>query len=260
MTRTTLDLTTAPSHVVLAAAGKTVLRPGGRAATEQLFQWANFKPGNTVLELASGLGNSAIDLAKRYTVEVVGIEKDEERVKIAQSNVHAAGLPLQVQIVTGDIFHLEAMPQQFDYVFAEAILTMQSPSAKAKILAGIYDRLKPGGIFLSHEMVARDRLMQIHQDLSRVTRVNATPLPELEWIDAFSQAGLTVIHHQTGEVGLLNPLQILRDEGLANTIQFFWTVLTQPVVRDRVLTMRQVFNQHRQDLGYITLCAMRPIQ
>ncbi|MEJ6485336.1 hypothetical protein N0Y54_29185 [Nostoc punctiforme UO1] len=76
MTQTTVNLTTAPSHVVLAAAGKTVLRPGGRAATEQLFEWANFQPGETVLELASGLGNSAIALAKRYNVQVVGIERD----------------------------------------------------------------------------------------------------------------------------------------------------------------------------------------
>lgn len=37
MTQTALNLITAPVHVVLAAAGKTVLRPGGRAATEQLF-------------------------------------------------------------------------------------------------------------------------------------------------------------------------------------------------------------------------------
>jgi cyclopropane fatty-acyl-phospholipid synthase-like methyltransferase len=79
------DLTTAPSHVVLGAAGKTVLRPSGRAATEQLFQWAEFKPGETVLEIASGLGNSAIALAKRYNVHVVGIEKDINRVAIAQA-------------------------------------------------------------------------------------------------------------------------------------------------------------------------------
>lgn len=43
MIQTNLNLTVAPGHVVLAAAGRTVLRPGGRAATEQLFQWANFK-------------------------------------------------------------------------------------------------------------------------------------------------------------------------------------------------------------------------
>ena len=39
------NLQTAPGYQVLASAGKTVLRPGGRIATEQLFAWANFQPG-----------------------------------------------------------------------------------------------------------------------------------------------------------------------------------------------------------------------
>lgn len=60
MSQSTFNLQTAPGYQVLAAAGKTVLRPGGRAATEQLFGWANFQPGATVLELASGVGTSAI--------------------------------------------------------------------------------------------------------------------------------------------------------------------------------------------------------
>jgi ubiquinone/menaquinone biosynthesis C-methylase UbiE len=112
------NLKTAPGHVVLAAAGKTVLRPGGRAATERLFQWANFKPGESVLELASGLGDSAIALAKRYGVQVVGIEKDLGRVAIAQANARAAGLEHQVQFIQGDVFQLDAISASFDYVLA----------------------------------------------------------------------------------------------------------------------------------------------
>lgn len=75
MTHTTLNFQTATGHQVLAAAGKTALRPGGRTATEQLFEWADFQPGDTVLELASSFGNNAIALAQRYGVRVVGVEK-----------------------------------------------------------------------------------------------------------------------------------------------------------------------------------------
>ena len=42
---TTLNFDTAPGHQVLAVAGKTILCPGGKAATEILFTWANFQPG-----------------------------------------------------------------------------------------------------------------------------------------------------------------------------------------------------------------------
>lgn len=38
MTQTTINLQTAPGHQVLAAAGKKILRPGGKSATEQLFK------------------------------------------------------------------------------------------------------------------------------------------------------------------------------------------------------------------------------
>jgi cyclopropane fatty-acyl-phospholipid synthase-like methyltransferase len=259
MTQTTLNLTTAPSHVVLAAAGKTVLRPGGRAASEQLFQWADFKPGETVLELAAGLGNSAIALAKRYNVQVVGIEKDADRVAIAQANARSAGLEHQVQFIEGNIFQLETISASFEYVLAEAILTMQSPAGKVKILSGVRDRLKVGGKFLSHELLACDHLEALHQDLVQATHVNATPLMEQDWINTFDQAGLVVTHQQIGAMRLLDPVQVLRDEGAIHTMQIAWNILTQPVIRDRILMMRRVLTQHQQDLGYIALRAVREL-
>ena len=259
MTQTELNLTTAPAHVVLGAAGKTVLRPGGRAATEQLFKWADFKPGETVLELASGLGNSAIALAKRYNVQVIGVEKDADRVAIAQAKARSTGLAHQVQFIQGNIFQLETISGSFDYVLAEAILTMQSPTGKAKILAGAHERLKIGGKFLSHELLAHDHLEALHQDLTEAMRVNATPLPEGDWINTFDQAGLTVAQRQIGAMGLLDPVQVLRDEGAIHTAQIAWNILTQPAIRDRILIIRRVLTQHQQDLGYIALCAVREL-
>lgn len=252
----TLKIETAPGHQVLAAAGKTVLRPGGRAATEQLFAWAQFQPGETVLELASGLGTSAIALAQRYGVRVVGIEKDADRVAKAQAQVRSAGLQDQVQILQGDILHLDSISETFDYVLAEAILTMQSPSAKAQLLRGVRDRLKPNGKFLSHELLARTDLEQIHRDLSQAIRVNATPFTEAGWKDACAKAGLAVTHAQVGAMGLLNPQQILRDEGIIGALRLGWNLLTQPAIRQRVWQMRQAFDRHQQALGYIAFCAV----
>lgn len=259
MTQTALNLKTAPSHVVLAAAGKIVLRPGGCAATERLFQWANFQPGETVLEPASGLGSSAIALAKRYKVQVVGIEKDPDRVASAQANARSAGVEHLVRFMEGNIFQLETLSESFDYVLAEAILTMQSSAGKAKILAGIRDRLNVGGKFLSHELLARDHLELLHQDLTRAMHVNAIPLTEADWINTFRQVGLTVTQQQTGAMKLLDPIQVLQDEGVVHTAQIVWNVFTQPILRDRVLTMRRVLTQHQADLGYIALCAVREL-
>ncbi len=257
MPQSTINFETATGHQVMAAAGKKILRPGGKAATEQLFQWAEFKPSETVLELAASFGYTAIALAKRYGVRVVGVEKNPESVARACANVQAAGLKEQVQIIEGDIFHLEQIPEQFDYVLAEAILTMQSVPAKLRILNGVHDRLKPGGKFLSHELLAADREEEIHRTLAATLRANSTPLSETNWIDTCEAAGLQVLHHRTGEMGLLNPTRIIQDEGWRDAIQFFWNVLTQARVRHRLLAIQHVFKQYRQELGYIVLCAER---
>lgn len=257
MTHATLNPQTATGHDVLAAAGKKLLRPGGRAATRQLFAWANFQPGETVLELASGFGYSAIALAQTYGVRVVGIEKDAGRVEQARANIAAAKLTEQVQIIEGSIFQLDPITEQFDYVLAEAILTMQSAAGKAALLSAIQNHLKPGGKFLSHELLARQHESDIHAALSETLRVNSTPLSEASWIAVCETAGLTVLHHQTGEMGLLKPTRMIQDEGILPTVKILWNLLVHPGLRQRVLQMRQVFTHYRQDLGYIVICAQR---
>lgn len=256
MTNATLNLQTANAHQVLAAAGKKYLRPGGKIATEQLLQWANFQPGATVLELASGFGYSAIYLAQKYNVKVLGIEKNPESVAISCANIRAAGLENEIKIIQGDIFHLDDILGKFDYVLAEAILTMHSPLGKSKLLTSIHHRLKPGGKFLSHELLARKQEAEIHSDLARVMKVNSTPLSEVNWIDTFAASGLKVAKHQTGSMNLLNIKQIVQDEGLLNTLRIFWNVLTQSSIRQRVLDMRRLFHQYHDELGYITLSAV----
>ncbi|MBW4640728.1 MAG: methyltransferase domain-containing protein [Gloeocapsa sp. UFS-A4-WI-NPMV-4B04] len=256
MTNATLNFQTASGHQVLAAAGKKYLRPGGKTATEQLFQWANFQPGETVLELASSFGYSAIALAKRYGVKVIGVEKDSDSVARARVNIRTAGLENQIEIIAGDIFHLEAIPGQFDYVLAEAILTMQSPPGKAKILAGIHNKLKPGGKFLSHELLAREKEEQICTELAQVIKVNSTPLSEANWILAYETAGLQVQNQKTDSMALLNLSRIIQDEGIVDTIRILGNVLTHKPIRTRVLEMRSVFQKYRNELGYIILCAV----
>ncbi|NJL88463.1 MAG: class I SAM-dependent methyltransferase [Coleofasciculaceae cyanobacterium SM2_1_6] len=257
-TQTQLNFKTAPGHQVLAAAGKKALRPGGYRATEQIFEWANFQPGETVLELAASFGYSAIALAQRYQVRVVGVEKNPDSVARAQANVAAAGLTQQVQIIQGDIFHLEKISEKFDYVLAEAILTMQSDVGKTKILAGIYDRLRSGGQFLSHELrVENPKAEIICRELSTTIRVNAVPLSKDGWVSLVEKARLKVENYQVGSMALLNPSRIAQEEGLPTLITIGWNMLTQPELRRRILAMRETFVRYSSDLGYVVLTARK---
>jgi cyclopropane fatty-acyl-phospholipid synthase-like methyltransferase len=261
--KASLDFSTAPGYQVLAAAGKKILRPGGRLATEQLFTWADFKPGETVLELASSYGESAISIAKRFNVSVVGVEQDPASVTKARANIEAAGLSVggasawqnRVSIVEGDIFQLDRITDKFDYILAEAILTMQSNPGKAKILSIIRDRLKPSGKFLAHELLVRSDEAQVRKNLSQAIRVNANPLSLAEWRAACENAGLTLQQQQTGSMKLLNLSQIIRDEGILRTVKIAWNILTNPDLRHRILQIRSSFQQYQNQLGYIIFWA-----
>jgi predicted O-methyltransferase YrrM len=253
-----LDPRTAPGHQVLAAAGKKVLRPGGRTATRQLFEMANFQPGETVLELASSFGYSSIDLASRYGVNVIGIEKNPESVERARANVAKVGLGDRITFIEGDIFRLDAIDQRFDAVVAEAILSMQSAPAKAKILAGVSALLKPDGRFLSHELLIEGKETEIYPALRGAIRVNTTPLSEEGWRLILADAGLTVTQHQIGAMGLLDPQTVLREEGIFDSLKMAWNLFTRPALRQRVLEMHDVFTRYRHELGYILLLARKP--
>lgn len=253
--KASLDFSTAPGYRVLAAAGKKILRPGGRLATEQLFIWAGFQPGETVLELASSYGESAIAIAKRFNVSVVGVEQDPDSVAKARTNIEAAGLSGQVSIVEGDIFQLDRITDKFDYILAEAILTMQSNPGKAKILSIIRDRLKPAGKFLAHELLVHSSEAQVRKSLAQAIRVNVNPLSLAEWEAACENAGLTLQQQQTGSMKLLNLGQIIRDEGLLRTVKIAWNILINPNLRHRILQIRSNFKQHQDQLGYIIFWA-----
>jgi ubiquinone/menaquinone biosynthesis C-methylase UbiE len=255
-----IDFETAPSYQILATAGKKVLRPGGRSATKQLLRWANFQPGEKVLELASSFGENAIAMARQYQVKVVGLERNPDSVRLARANIAAAGLSDQIEIMEGNVLQLDRLQGKFDYILAEAILSMQSASGKAKILRDIRDRLQPTGRFLSHELMARHRETEIHEVLSATIRANVTPLSGVHWIAACQDVGLIVRQDQIGAMKLLNPWQMLQDKGTKAMLRFIWNFCTQVLLRQQVLAMLYVFFQYRDDLGYIIMTASLPIE
>ncbi|NJK28330.1 MAG: hypothetical protein HC925_07460 [Coleofasciculaceae cyanobacterium SM2_3_26] len=60
---------------------------------------------------------------------------------------------------------------------------------------------------------------------------------------------------RTGAMNLLNPIQMLKDEGVFRTLRFGWNVLTQAPIRQRVRSMYRTFEHHRENLGYIIILA-----
>lgn len=250
-----IDIDTLPGHEVLALAGKKVLRPGGLTATRRLFKWAKFEQGRTLLELASSFGLNLKTLAVNYGLKVTGI--DNSKASVARATQKLQGQP-HITIVHGDILELNALKDQYDYILAEAIVTMQAGPRKAKILANAYRRLKPGGKLLMHELVFTKDTEQMHRELSKVILVNANALTEQGWRAELEQAGFVVEQCEIGPMSLLTPAGLLRDEGLTGIAKIVGSVIINAKIRKRVLAMRAFFSSHQDKLAHITLCARKP--
>jgi cyclopropane fatty-acyl-phospholipid synthase-like methyltransferase len=133
---------------------------------------------------------------------------------------------------------------------------MQSLPGKTKVVKSIRQKLKPGGKFLSQEMLVMDKEEEIHKVLAKVIRVNSAPLSLHHWTELYAEAGLQVQQTHSGGMELLNLKQLIRDEGLGGTIRIAKNILTNPPLRERVLEMRRTYLNYQNELGYIAICAV----
>ena len=144
-------------------------------------------------------------------------------------------------------------------VYGEAMLSMQPASAKAKIIAEAARLLRPGGRYGIHELcLIPDDVDQsirdaIQHEMSDDIHVGVRPLTEREWCELLEAAGLKVTAKHFAPMHLLEPMRLVRDEGLLRAMRFVWNVARNRAARHRVLRMRRTFRKYRQHLVAIVL-------
>jgi cyclopropane fatty-acyl-phospholipid synthase-like methyltransferase len=60
---------------------------------DNFYSWLNLSPGDHVLEVASGSGGPSLYLAKKFKCRITGFDINEEGVKTANQQAHAAKVP-----------------------------------------------------------------------------------------------------------------------------------------------------------------------
>ena len=117
--------------------------PGGKDLTRRLAEALALQPGESVLDVASGIGTSALLLAAESAVRVLGVDLGDAQVIEARSRAHRAGFGDQVRFDVGDAERLPVESDKFDAVVCEcAFCTFPDKITAAAELARV---LRPGG-------------------------------------------------------------------------------------------------------------------
>lgn len=179
--------------------------PGGLALTGRLGEWLRLGPGDRVLDVASGLGTTAIFLAEHFGSRVVGVDFAEASVREATTRAAQAGLADLVRFERGDAEGLPVPDGSVDAVICECAFCAFPDKARAA--AEFARALRPGGRI----------------GLSDLTR--SGPLPEelhslLAWIACLGDARPVEEYiSYLRDVGFTNPLIEARDEALRELVR-----------------------------------------
>ncbi len=109
-----------------------------------LVSRVNAIPGSWVLDVATGTGRVAKELARRRNVRVAGLDQSEPMLRRGREAARASGLGDRVAFVLGRAEELPFPDEAFDAVtFTYLLRYVDDPGATLKELARV---LRPGGV------------------------------------------------------------------------------------------------------------------
>jgi len=147
MTHAPEDVKSCCATVYSSAAARWLLgdafHPGGARLTGRLARALHVGPGDLVVDVASGPGTSALQLARDTGCDVIGVDLAADSVAAATRAAAAAGLSDRVRFVPGDAELLPLPDAAADGALCEcALCTFPDKAMAARQLTRV---LKPGG-------------------------------------------------------------------------------------------------------------------
>jgi ubiquinone/menaquinone biosynthesis C-methylase UbiE len=133
------------------------------------------RDGMRVLEVGCGNGITAIELARRYDVEILGIDFAVEMVAAAKEMLDGQRLNGAVSFAVGDARSLSDLAGKFDLVYTERVLiNLPDWPAQRQAIANIAGALAAGGLYVMCEN-SQDGLDELNDLRARVGLSGITP-------------------------------------------------------------------------------------
>ncbi len=137
----------------LAELGTSDLHPLGQPATVGLIKALALQPGQRVLEMGCGTGQTMVRVALAHTVWVDGVDALPPMLRMARKRLWLAGLRPRTSLSHASGTRLPFAAKTYDRVYTESVLGFQNaPNAEA-ILSQIFRVLKPGGRYVANEAI-----------------------------------------------------------------------------------------------------------
>ena len=192
---------TAYQHDAVALILGESYHPGGLDLTRRVARTIELRPGDRVLDLASGPGTTAFLLASEFGVEVDGVDLGDLTVAKANATAASEGLGEQVRFHLGDAERIPLPDASVDAVVCEcAFCTFPDKKTAAAEMARV---LKPGGrVGITDVALDPARLDAELKTLAGWGACLADARPVAEYVELLAGAGLTVTHTEAHDDAL----------------------------------------------------------
>ena len=171
-------------------------------------QFAQIRPGDTVIDLGSGAGNDCF-VARHETGEsgkVIGIDFTEAMIKKARANAEKLGYN-NVEFRQGDIDDMPVSDDVADVVVSNCVLNLVPD--KHKVIREIFRVLKPGGHFsISDIVLVGDLPEALREDAEMYAGCVAGAIQKEEYLGYIAEMGFDGISIQK-EKAIVIPDDIL---------------------------------------------------
>jgi precorrin-6B methylase 2 len=116
---------------------------------DAMLELAHVTAADVVFDLGSGDGRIPIAAAKKYGARGVGIEIDDQLVRLSHENAVKAGVADRVTFIHGDFF-------QTDISQASVVTLFLLPSLNIQLIPKFNRELRPGARIVSHHFAMGD--------------------------------------------------------------------------------------------------------
>jgi arsenite methyltransferase len=230
--------------------------PGGADLTRRLADALSLHPGERVLDVAAGIGTTALLLAAERDIDILGVDLGASQIARARARADAAGLADRARFEVGDAERLLVEDGAFDAVVCEcAFCTFPDKATAATELARVIG--SGGRVGITDVWLDPGRLDPELAGLAGRVACVADARPIDETRATLEAAGLRVEHVERHDQALLATIEQVETRLRALRLLDLPILRALDLRRGIELTRRVAGVVSRGDAGYMLLVATK---